>query len=52
MLLLGFHIVAISFVVFVSGYFGYALGLKEGRKQATRALAHGPGRPAESPSPD
>ena len=52
MLLLSFHIVAISFVVFVSGYFGYALGLKEGRKQATRALAHEPGPSAEEPSPD
>ena len=52
MLLLGVHIVAISFLVFVSGYFGYGMGLKEGRKQATRAQAHEPGRPAEAPNPD
>ncbi len=52
MLLLGFHIVAVSIVMFVSGYVGYGMGLKEGRKQATRALAHEPRRPAEAPSPD
>ena len=52
MLLLGFHIVAIAIVVFISGYFGYGMGLKEGRKQATRALAHEPGPSAEGPSPD
>ena len=52
MLLLGFHIVAVSIVVFLSGYVGYGMGLKKGRKQATRALAREPVRSVEAPNPD
>ena len=50
MLLLGFHIVAVSIVVFLSGYVGYGMGLKKGRKEATRARE--PVRSVEAPNPD